>query len=38
MALRIDSFAARCKKMPKQLREWPAYNELKKEIEALRGE
>lgn len=29
----IDSFAARCKKMPKQLREWPAYNELKKEIE-----
>ena len=31
---RIDSFAARCKKMPKQLREWPAYNELKKEIEA----
>ena len=29
----IDSFAGRCKKMPKQLREWPAYNELKKEIE-----
>eukprot|EP00931_Biecheleriopsis_adriatica_P081368 TRINITY_DN5469_c0_g1_i1.p1 TRINITY_DN5469_c0_g1~~TRINITY_DN5469_c0_g1_i1.p1 ORF type:complete len:4656 (-),score=1282.68 TRINITY_DN5469_c0_g1_i1:88-14055(-) len=29
----IDNFAGRCKKMPKQLREWPAYNELKKEIE-----
>ncbi|OLQ04250.1 Dynein gamma chain, flagellar outer arm [Symbiodinium microadriaticum] len=35
MALKmmIDNFAGRCKKMPKQLREWPAYNELKKEIE-----
>ncbi|CAJ1345300.1 unnamed protein product [Effrenium voratum] len=33
----IDSFAARCKKMPKQLREWPAYNELKKEIEDFQG-
>jgi dynein heavy chain len=29
----IDGFAARCKKMPKQLRDWPAYHELKKEIE-----
>merc|ERR1712194_284377 len=29
----IDGFAARCKKMPKQLRDWPAYGELKKEIE-----
>ncbi|CAE8616980.1 unnamed protein product [Polarella glacialis] len=28
-----DEFAARCKKMPKQLRHWPAYHELKKEIE-----
>jgi len=33
MQKQIDSFAGRCKKMPKQLREWPAYNELKKEIE-----
>eukprot|EP00971_Amphidinium_carterae_P073463 1452523-Amphidinium_carterae.1 len=29
----IEGFAARCKKMPKQLRDWPAYHELKKEIE-----
>lgn len=29
----VDKFALRCKKMPKQLRQWPAYNELKKEIE-----
>jgi len=29
----IDSFAGRCKRMPKQLRDWPAYGELKKEIE-----
>ncbi|CAE8591739.1 unnamed protein product, partial [Polarella glacialis] len=29
----IDNFAGRCKKMPRQLRDWPAYNELKKEIE-----
>jgi dynein heavy chain len=29
----IDNFGGRCKKMPKQLREWDAYHELKKEIE-----
>ena len=29
----VDSFAGKCKKMPKQLREWDAYHELKKEIE-----
>jgi dynein heavy chain len=33
MKTTIDGFAARCKKMPKQLRDWPAYHELKKEIE-----
>ena len=29
----IDVMAGKCKKMPKQLREWDAYHELKKEIE-----
>jgi dynein heavy chain len=29
----VDQFAGRCKKMPKQLREWPAYNELKSTLE-----
>eukprot|EP00927_Polykrikos_kofoidii_P046386 TRINITY_DN40623_c0_g2_i1.p1 TRINITY_DN40623_c0_g2~~TRINITY_DN40623_c0_g2_i1.p1 ORF type:complete len:3637 (-),score=783.39 TRINITY_DN40623_c0_g2_i1:390-10571(-) len=33
MKSQVEAFAGRCKKMPKQLREWPAYNELKKEIE-----
>jgi dynein heavy chain len=33
MQKQIDSFAGRCKKMPRQLREWPAYNDMKKEIE-----
>jgi len=37
MQKKIDNFAGRCKKMPKQLREWPAYNELKKEIEDFQG-
>ena len=31
----IENFAGRCKKMPRQLREWPAYNELKREIEGF---
>jgi dynein heavy chain len=33
MQKQIDNFSGRCKKMPKQLRDWPAYHELKKEIE-----
>lgn len=33
MKKEADQFASRCKKMPPQLREWPAYHELKKEIE-----
>ena len=33
MQKQIDSFSGKCKKMPKQLREWDAYHELKKEIE-----
>ena len=33
MKKEADDFALRCKKMPKQLREWLAYHELKKEIE-----
>lgn len=33
MKKEADQFAMRCKKMPPQLREWPAYHELKKEIE-----
>jgi len=33
MSKTIENFAGRCKKMPKQLRDWPAYHELKKEIE-----
>ncbi|CAK9086371.1 Dynein gamma chain [Durusdinium trenchii] len=33
MKKEADQFAYRCKKMPPQLREWPAYHELKKEIE-----
>ncbi|EER19993.1 conserved hypothetical protein, partial [Perkinsus marinus ATCC 50983] len=33
MRSQIEVFSNRCKKMPKQLREWPAYHELKKEIE-----
>ena len=33
MKKEADQFAYRCKKMPSQLREWPAYHELKKEIE-----
>eukprot|EP00930_Biecheleria_cincta_P100463 TRINITY_DN920_c0_g1_i2.p1 TRINITY_DN920_c0_g1~~TRINITY_DN920_c0_g1_i2.p1 ORF type:complete len:4610 (-),score=1017.36 TRINITY_DN920_c0_g1_i2:106-13935(-) len=33
MKKEADQFALRCKKMPKQLRQWPAYHELKKEIE-----
>jgi dynein heavy chain len=33
MQKQIDTFAGKCKKMPKQLRDWPAYHELKKEIE-----
>eukprot|EP00931_Biecheleriopsis_adriatica_P081370 TRINITY_DN5469_c0_g1_i3.p1 TRINITY_DN5469_c0_g1~~TRINITY_DN5469_c0_g1_i3.p1 ORF type:complete len:4660 (-),score=1275.41 TRINITY_DN5469_c0_g1_i3:88-14067(-) len=33
MKKEADQFANRCKKMPKQLRQWPAYHELKKEIE-----
>lgn len=32
MTKTIDNFSLRCKKMPKQLREWPAYHELQKEI------
>ncbi|CAE7476975.1 ODA2, partial [Symbiodinium sp. CCMP2456] len=33
MKKEADQFAFRCKKMPAQLREWPAYHELKHEIE-----
>jgi dynein heavy chain len=33
MSKTADGFAGRCKKMPKQLRDWPAYHELKKEID-----
>ena len=33
MQKQIEMFAGRCKKMPKQLREWPAYNDMKQEIE-----
>ncbi|CAE7456958.1 ODA2 [Symbiodinium sp. CCMP2592] len=33
MKKEADQFAFRCKKMPGQLREWPAYHELKHEIE-----
>jgi hypothetical protein len=33
MAAETDKFAGRCKKMPKVLRDWEAYRELKKEIE-----
>jgi dynein heavy chain len=33
MTKMVDQFAARCKKMPRQLREWPAYNELKTTLE-----
>lgn len=33
MKSKIEGFNGKCKKMPKDLREWPAYNELKKEIE-----
>jgi dynein heavy chain len=29
----VDLFSGRCKKMPRQLREWPAYNELKTTLE-----
>jgi len=35
MKREADEFAHRCKKMPKQLRQWPAYHELKREIEAF---
>ena len=33
MTKMVDQFAARCKKMPRNLREWPAYNELKTTLE-----
>jgi dynein heavy chain len=33
MMKQTEGFVSRCKKMPKQLRGWPAYSELKKEIE-----
>jgi dynein heavy chain len=33
MSAEMESFAQRCKKLPKKLREWEAYNDLKKEIE-----
>ena len=33
MKNQVDAFSNRCKKMPKQLKEWPAYFELKKEID-----
>jgi len=33
MTKMVDQFALRCKKMPRQLREWPAYNELKTTLE-----
>eukprot|EP00397_Hematodinium_sp_SG-2012_P000031 GEMP01000031.1.p1 GENE.GEMP01000031.1~~GEMP01000031.1.p1 ORF type:complete len:4639 (+),score=1050.01 GEMP01000031.1:391-14307(+) len=37
MKVQVDNFANRCKKMPKQLRDWEAYGELKKEIEDFSG-
>jgi dynein heavy chain len=33
MAGEMEAFAARCRKMPKKLREWDAYGALKKQIE-----
>jgi dynein heavy chain len=33
MESQVNTFAGKCKKMPKQLREWEAYHVLKKEIE-----
>ncbi|CAJ1348612.1 unnamed protein product [Effrenium voratum] len=35
MKKEADQFAYKCKKMPPQLREWPAYHELKREIEGF---
>ncbi len=29
----METYNARCKKLPKKLREWEAYNDLKKQIE-----
>ena len=33
MAAEMETFNTRCKKLPKKLREWEAYNDLKKQIE-----
>ena len=33
MAQEMENFNGRCKKLPKKLREWDAYNDLKKQIE-----
>jgi len=33
MTTEMENFAGRCKKLPKKLREWEAYNDLKKQIE-----
>ena len=33
MSQETESFASRCKKMPKKLRDWDAYTALKKKIE-----
>ena len=33
MAAEMENFSSRCKKLPKKLREWEAYNDLRKQIE-----
>ncbi|GBG33121.1 Dynein heavy chain 5, axonemal [Hondaea fermentalgiana] len=33
MAVKMDAFATRCKKMPGKLRDWDAYKDLKKQID-----
>lgn len=33
MRTQVEIFSTRCRKMPKQLKEWPAYHELKQEID-----
>ena len=35
MRSQVDNFSNRCKKMPKQLKEWPAYSELKRAIDSF---
>jgi dynein heavy chain len=37
MAAEMETFNTRCKKLPKKLREWEAYNDLKKQIEDTQG-